>query len=178
MALRGTARPAAAAALAAPVSAPAVDHLTLTVTDLDVSQRFYCTLLDLVRLADFGDVRVLVHPASGFTLSLARHGGGGGRFDETRTGLDHLGFVCATPEELEARQAQLADMGATYTPIREMPFGRHLNLRDPDGIALEFTVPNDTLLSAYAELREPGLTQERLDARVREVLAAAGLGTG
>ena len=110
-------------------------------TDLDVSQCFYCTVLDLVRPAGFGD-------------------------------------VCATPEELEARQAQPADMGATSTPIREMPFGRHLDLRDPDGIAPEFTVPNDTLLSAYAELREPGLTQERLDTRVREVLAAAGLGTG
>jgi len=159
----------------APVGAPAVDHLTLTVTDLDRSQRFYCALLDLVRLADFGEVRVLVHRATGFTLSLARNGGRGGRFDETRTGLDHLGLACATREELEARQAQLAAMGAEYTPIREMPFGWHLNLRDPDGIALEFSVPNALLTAAYAELREPGLTPERLDVRVREVLADAGL---
>lgn len=161
--------------MSAPVSAPAVDHLTLSVTDLDAAQRFYCTLLGLVRLADFGSVRVLVHPPTGFTLSLARHGTGGGRFDETRTGLDHLGLACATLEELEARQAQLAAMGATYTPIREMAFGWHLNFRDPDGIALEFTVPGARLTRGYAELRDGDLTQEQIDARARELLAEAGV---
>ena len=157
------------------MSAPAVDHLTLTVTDLDVSQRFYCTLLDLVRLADFGTVRVLVHPPTGFTLSLARHEGGGGRFDETRTGLDHLGLACATLEELEARQALLTTMGATFTPIREMAFGWHLNLRDPDGIALEFSVPNDRLTRGYAELRDTALSPEGIEARARELMAEAGV---
>ncbi|MGY1694270.1 MULTISPECIES: VOC family protein [unclassified Geodermatophilus] len=157
------------------MTAPAVDHLTLTVTDLDRSQRFYCAVLDLVRLADFGDVRVLVHPASGFTLSLARHGDGGGRFDETRPGLDHLGLVAASREELAAREAQLAAMGATYTPVREMAFGWHLNLRDPDGIALEFTVPNARLTEAYAELRDTALTPEQIEERAREVLAEAGV---
>ncbi|MGX5657407.1 VOC family protein [Geodermatophilus nigrescens] len=160
------------------MTAPAVDHLTLTVTDLDASQRFYGELLGLLRLADFGTVRVLVHPASGFTLSLALNGGAGGRFDERRTGLDHVGLACGSLAELRAREAQLAAMGATYTPIREMPFGWHLNLRDPDGIALEFTVPNAVLAAAYAELREPGLTQERLDVRAPEVLVAAGVDTG
>ncbi|MGY1605585.1 MULTISPECIES: VOC family protein [unclassified Geodermatophilus] len=157
------------------MTAPAVDHLTLTVTDLDRSQRFYCAVLDLVRLADFGDVRVLVHPASGFTLSLARHGAGGGRFDETRTGLDHLGFAAASREELAAREAQLAALGATYTPVREMPLGWHLNFRDPDGIALEFVAPNALLEQAYAELRDTDLPPAGIEARAREVLAAAGV---
>jgi glyoxylase I family protein len=158
------------------VSAPAVDHVTLTVTDLDVSQRFYCELLDLVRLADFGTVRVLVHRASGFTLSLARHGDGGGRFDETRTGLDHLGLAAASRAELEAREAQLRRMGAEYTPIRDMAFGWHLNVRDPDGIALEFFATGPLLAAGMAELRDADLDQAGLDARVQEYLAVGGEG--
>ena len=157
------------------MTSPAVDHLTLTVTDLDVSQRFYCTLLDLVRLADFGPVRVLVHPPTGFTLSLARHEGGGGRFDETRTGLDHLGLAAASREELAAREAQLAAMGATYTPVREMAFGWHLNFRDPDGVALEFTVAGPLLAAGYAELRDTALSPEGIEARARELMAEAGV---
>ncbi|NEM04491.1 VOC family protein [Geodermatophilus normandii] len=157
------------------MSAPVVDHVTLTVTDLDVSQRFYCELLGLVRLADFGTVRVLVHRASGFTLSLARHGAGGGRFDETRTGLDHLGFAAASRAALEAREAQLRAMGATYTPIRDMAFGWHLNVRDPDGIALEFFATGPLLAAGLAELRDPDLDQAAIDVRVRRYLEDAGV---
>jgi glyoxylase I family protein len=156
-------------------SAPVVDHVTLTVTDLDVSQRFYCELLDLVRLADFGTVRVLVHRASGFTLSLARHGEGGGRFDETRTGLDHLGFAAGSRAELEAREAQLRGMGAEFTPVRDMPFGWHLDVRDPDGIAVEFSATGPLMAAALAELRDADLDQAGIDARAREYLAAAGV---
>ncbi|WP_369254817.1 VOC family protein [Geodermatophilus amargosae] len=156
------------------MSTPVVDHVALTVTDLDVSERFYRELLDLVRLADFGEVRVLVHRASGFTLSLARHGDAGGCFDETRTGLDHLGFAAASRAELEAREAQLRGMGARYTPIRDMPFGWHLNLRDPDGIALEFFAAGPLLAAGLAELRDGDLDQAGIDARAREYLAAAG----
>jgi len=161
--------------VSAAVSAPVVDHVTLTVTDLDVSQRFYCELLDLVRLADFGTVRVLVHRASGFALSLARHGAGGGRFDETRTGLDHLGFAAGSRAELEAREVQLRGMGAEFTPVRDMPFGWHLNLRDPDGIAVEFYATAPLMAAALAELRDPDLDQAGIDARAREYLTAAGV---
>ncbi len=56
-----------------------------------------------------------------------------------------------------------------------MASGWHLDLRDPDGIALEFTVPNARLTRGYAELRDGGPTQERVDARVRELLAEAGV---
>jgi catechol 2,3-dioxygenase-like lactoylglutathione lyase family enzyme len=156
------------------MSAPAVDHLTLTVTDLDVSQRFYCSLLGLVRLADFGSVRVLVHPPTGFTLSLARHDTGGGRFDEARTGLDHLGLAAASREELVAREQQLAAMGATYTPVRDTPLASHLNLRDPDGIALEFIASGPALAAGYAELRDTTLTPEGIEARARELMVEAG----
>lgn len=157
-----------------PVSAPAVDHLTLTVTDLDASQRFYCALLDLVRLADLGLVRVLVHPPTGFTLSLVRHEGGGGRFDETRPGLDHLGLAAASREELGARERRLAAMGAVYTSVRDTPLAAHLNLRDPDGIALEFVAAGPLLAAGYAELRDTTLSPEGIEARARELMVLAG----
>ena len=38
-----------------------VDHVSLSVTDLDRSEEFYRDVLGLVRLADFGYVRILCH---------------------------------------------------------------------------------------------------------------------
>jgi hypothetical protein len=36
--------------------------------------------------------------------------------------------------------------------IRDMEMGSHLNFRDPDGIALEFWIPNDLMLQAQQAL--------------------------
>ena len=43
-----------------------------------------------------------------------------------------------------AWQERFDAMGVTYTSIRYMEFGYHLNFRDPDDIALEFNAPNET----------------------------------
>ena len=47
-----------------------VGHAALTVTDLEVSQRFYTEVLDFVVVMDVGYGRVLMHPGTGFTLAL------------------------------------------------------------------------------------------------------------
>ena len=70
-----------------------VDHFSLTVTDLDVSERFYTQVLDFVRVLDVGYGRILIHPGTGFTLTVMTHEGArGGPFTELTTGLDHLGL--------------------------------------------------------------------------------------
>ena len=126
-----------------------INHLALTVTDLDVSQRFYTELFGFVVVMDVGYGRICMHQDTGFTLALLKHpGAAGGPFTELDTGLDHLGLTASTREELEQWERRFDDHGVTYTPIRDMEMGHHLNFRDPDGIALELFAPNELLLTA------------------------------
>lgn len=130
-----------------------VSHVALTVTDLDVSQHFYTEVLDFVPVLDVGYGRICMHPQTGFSLALLRHeGAAGGPFTELTTGLDHLGLSASSREELEAWERRFDEHGVTYTPIRDMEMGSHLNFRDPDGIPLEFSIPNDLMLAAQQAL--------------------------
>ena len=148
-----------------------IDHLSLTVTDLDVSERFYCEVLDFAGLVDFGYVRILMHRASGFVLSLVRHeGGDGGPFSELHTGVDHIGLTAGSCDELLAWEERFRAEGVVFTPVREMTFGHHLNFRDPDGIALEFSVANDLYEDCLRELRDRDVPRAEIQARVEEML--------
>ena len=148
-----------------------VDHASLSVTDLGRSERFYTDVFGLLRLADFGTVRILVHRPTSFLLALARHDAAfGGQFSELRTGLDHLGFGVTSREELVAWERRLEVLGVEYTPIRDMEFGAHLNFRDPDHIALELSTSNEILTGWFDELREREIPRDEIDARLAEYL--------
>lgn len=148
-----------------------IDHLTLTVTDLDRSERFYAELFDFVPLLDFGYGRVCMHVPTGFFLGLIQHPEGSDEpFSELRTGLDHLGFVAADRDELEDWQARLHAAGVRYTPIRDMELGHHLNFRDPDDIALELTAPNAVLRAALEQVRRERPSPERLRAAAADLI--------
>jgi catechol 2,3-dioxygenase-like lactoylglutathione lyase family enzyme len=150
-----------------------VDHVSLSVTDLDRSERFYTDVLGLFRLADFGTVRILLHRPTSFVLALVRHDSAyRDRFTELHTGLDHLGFGVSDREELVAWQRRLEALGIEYTPIRDMEFGAHLNLRDPDHIALELSTSSEVLTGWFDELREREIPREEVDARLAEHLAS------
>jgi catechol 2,3-dioxygenase-like lactoylglutathione lyase family enzyme len=149
-----------------------ISHVAFTVTDLDVSERFYTEVLDFVTVMDVGYGRICMHPQTGFTLALLRHdGASGGAFTELTTGLDHLGLTAASREELEEWERRFDERGVTYTPIRDMEMGSHLNFRDPDGIALELSCPNDLLLAAQEALRTGELSAEAIRAWVSENLS-------
>lgn len=153
-----------------------IDHLGLTVTDLDASERFYTGVLDFMPVVDFGEVRSLLHRSSGFWLSLVRHGSGGrGPFSELNPGLDHIGLIASHRDELVEWERRFETAGVTYTPIRDMPLGSHLNFRDPDGTALEFMVPDAVLVAWQRELCERDVPREEINARVREHLLASGV---
>ena len=62
--------------------------------------------------------------------------------------MDHLGFGASSREELEEWERRFDEHGVTYTPIRDMEMGHHLNFRDPDGIALELSASNELLITA------------------------------
>lgn len=153
-----------------------IDHLSLSVNDLDDSQHFYTYVLDFMLLVDFGEVRVLLDRTTGFTLSLVRHPSGRrGQFSELNPGLDHIGLTASTRDELVEWERRFETAGVVYTPIRDMPFGSHLNFRDPDGIPLEFMVPNAVLTAWLLEVRERDVPQDEINARVREHLRACGV---
>ena len=151
-----------------------VDHLSLTVTDLDVSERFYTEVLDFSMVIDFGSVRSLLHRPTGFFLSLIRHDEGSeGPFSELHPGVDHIGLIAADRDELRAWEERFRAAGVAFTPIRDMPFGYHLNFRDPDGIALELMAPNAVMTASVQELRERDVPREEIRARVEDMLGAA-----
>ncbi|MGH9032598.1 MAG: VOC family protein [Acidimicrobiia bacterium] len=118
-------------------------HAAFTVSDVERSLAWYTDLLGLTEL--FGDdseevsLRVLIHPASGWILGLRQyHDKPGDRFDEFRTGLDHMAFGVADRATLEAWEDELRRRGdITFTPILDTPIGSYICLRDPDNIQLE-----------------------------------------
>lgn len=146
-----------------------VDHVSFTVSDLDTSQAFYTSVLDFVPVLDVGYGRILMHPGTGFTLSLMKHDGAhGGAFTELTTGLDHLGLTAASRTDLEDWERRFDELGVTYTPIRDMEFGFHLNFRDPDNIALELSAPNEHLVAAKKALADGQTSQADIDAFIDE----------
>lgn len=149
-----------------------VDHWSFTVTDLDVSQRFYTEVLGFVVVMDLGYGRICTHPSTGIALALLKHPEApGGAFSELHTGLDHLGLAAGSREELEQWQRHFEDHGVTYTPIRDMEMGYHLNFRDPDGIALELSAPNQLLLTARLLMASEDLTAADIATFVSENLS-------
>ena len=151
-----------------------IDHASLSVTDLDQSERFYTDVLGLLRLADFGTARILLHRRTSFVLALVCHDAAhGDRFTELHTGLDHLGFAVSSREELVAWERRLEVLGVRYTPIRDTEFGAHLNFRDPDHIALELSASNAILTGWFDELRESEIPHDEIQARLAEYLASA-----
>ena len=98
-----------------------VDHVVLTVTDLEVSTAFYSDVMGLLPLLDFGYGRLFMDRRTGFTIGDRRpRGGARGRFTELTTGLDHVGFGVDTLEELVEWERHLEAHGVELTPIRDM----------------------------------------------------------
>ena len=149
-----------------------VDHISLTVTDLEVSHRFYTGVLDFIQIMDFGYGRIYLHNPSAFILTLVAHPDrAGGRFTELTTGLDHVGLAAGDLADLRGWEQRFTELGVEFTPIREAEFGFHLNFRDPDGIALEFMVPKDNFAAAMALVRSGQLTKDQIQEYARQMLA-------
>jgi catechol 2,3-dioxygenase-like lactoylglutathione lyase family enzyme len=133
--------------------APArIHHVALTVTDLDASVPWYEQVFSVTYRMDAphegGTARILAD--DGQTLSFALHVHDTNEhetFHETRTGLDHVGFIIPERTDLERWQehlehngvvrADMADKPLTQSPISDQPYGSVLVFRDPDNIQLE-----------------------------------------
>lgn len=149
-----------------------INHVALTVTDLEVSERFYCDLLGFTMVLDLGFGRLCLDRRSGFSLALLRPpGASGDPFTPLRTGPDHLGLAAGSRAELEDWQQLLLAAGVDCSPIQDRTLGHHLNFKDPDGIALEFQAPNDLYAAIIAELSTTEISDDEVRRRAAELLA-------
>ncbi|MFG1820647.1 VOC family protein [Kribbella sp. NPDC049174] len=125
---------------------PAIDafsHISLTVTDPEQSADFYNRVLGTETVfSTAGDNGALIIVArDGMMIALRDHPGSNDKsFDPSRVGLDHVAFMVPSRVELEAWHSSLIAAGVVCSAIEASPFGLHLNLKDPDDIAVELFV--------------------------------------
>ncbi len=134
------------------ISTTSISHVRLTVTDIERSRHFYegvfgwPVLVELPPGADAATREALAFLYGGVIYDL---GGtliglrpvGADRFDEDRTGLDHLAFRLADKAELDAAAEHLDALGIVHEPVKDIGPLYVLEFRDPDNIALELTAP-------------------------------------
>lgn len=124
-----------------------IAHVELSVSDLDASVAWYCRVLgakDVWRgRNEERGIRAcaILEPETRTVIAFTQHDAmEGGPFTPRRTGLDHLSFRVADEAAIEAWRLHLDELGIEHDPIDDQGFAVALNLRDPDGIALEFYV--------------------------------------
>lgn len=116
-----------------------IEHVNLTVSDLDRSIAFYARLFDYELrwsrrdgsdrdAAHVGDGRFYLALFQAETLAAAPRPG----YD--RVGLNHFGVVV---EDLDEMRERLRALGVTPTSEQDYEPGRRLYFFDPDGIEVE-----------------------------------------
>ena len=123
-----------------------IDHIGLSVTNLETTLEYYCDLLGaqvLFAAHDGGTFRRAVITLGTWMIDLNEFkANDGGRFDVTRTGLDHVALIASSREALEDWANWLDSNNVERSPVREMPapvVGAMFDFVDPDGIQLEFS---------------------------------------
>jgi catechol 2,3-dioxygenase-like lactoylglutathione lyase family enzyme len=121
-----------------------IDHLALTVTDLDVSVPFYEKLwgMPVAGSLEGNDLtRRIFRLPSGTTVGLTQHDTSASTaFSPFTPGMDHVGFGVESVEELGRWVAHLDELGIDNSGLVEADYGVAVSFTDPDGTALEFFV--------------------------------------
>ncbi|GAA2568048.1 VOC family protein [Pseudonocardia hydrocarbonoxydans] len=133
--------------------APAVTrihHFSPTVSDVEASARWYARVFGMDRVPvtfphwgdeDGGYAVLLTDPNSGIAIGLHHHEANPGeRFDERRTGFDHVAFQVADRAALDTWAAWLDEIGVAHSGVidaaKPVPYST-IVFRDPDDIQLE-----------------------------------------
>jgi catechol 2,3-dioxygenase-like lactoylglutathione lyase family enzyme len=126
-----------------------IDHIGLTVADVDRSARWYEDVLGFTAMGRHQEVgerglRKMVFmtcPGLATAFGFVSHpSSGGAAFDETVAGLDHLSFRLADIEELDDWVQRLQHWKVEYSLPADStlrPGAKVLVFRDPDNIQLE-----------------------------------------
>lgn len=122
-----------------------IHHVSVTVTDIERSVPWYSELLGLTKLMEeshpdgTGYAVVLGKPDWSMCVGLHTHPTNDReRFSESRTGLDHIGFMVSGRAELDAWESKLTELGVEHSPVNDQGGYAVLVFRDPDNIQLEF----------------------------------------
>ncbi|MCX5041650.1 VOC family protein [Aldersonia sp. NBC_00410] len=134
------------------INTTSIAHVRLTVTDIERSRRFYEGVFGwpvLVEMPEGADDAL--REQLGFLFGGVIYNIGGAliglrpvaddRFDEDRTGLDHVAFRLDSKDELDSAAGHLEEFGIAHEPIKDIGPAYILEFRDPDNIALELTAP-------------------------------------
>ncbi len=129
-----------------------VHHMTLTVTDLERSAKFYSELLGFQKVADLGPTRIIMaNKDFGTMLALGLPPDPSRAieddvFNENRVGLDHVSLNVGTRNELDAAGRLFDEHGVSHGEVKDLgeAFGICvMAFRDPDNIQLELTAPRE-----------------------------------
>jgi catechol 2,3-dioxygenase-like lactoylglutathione lyase family enzyme len=115
-----------------------LEHVNVTVSDLDRAVAFYCDLLGLrVRWkGDIGGGLLGAHVGDDQQYLALFEGAEETpvHLDYGRPGLNHVGFVV---DDLDSARARAEELGATIHHQAEYDPGRRVYLTDPDGNEIE-----------------------------------------
>src|SRR5947207_8616883 len=121
---------------------PGLNHVVLTVSNLDRSRKFYGDLLGFdTKDINFEGGRMFYFPVGTIPIWFAQHKQvpAGDRFSEFRIGLDHLSFNATNVEELQAMADKLIAAGVNTKGVETFVTGnKYIAFRDPDNIQLEY----------------------------------------
>ena len=117
-----------------------IDHITLTVKNLEVSRKFYENLLGK---PVSGDPEHSCYDVNGGLFCIAlppKEGFLNDKFDENRIGLDHFAFAVETIEDLKSFEEKLRKLKVVTDGIEIDEYGNkhYICFKDPDNIQIEF----------------------------------------
>jgi catechol-2,3-dioxygenase len=127
-----------------------LSHVQLNVSDVGASAKWYSAVLGLVPFADDPDIGyvALQHRGGRFVVVLTRapstpggSPGATGSIGTGRDGLDHLALAVPDGAALESWAAHLTEVGIDHDGVVLEGGHPSLQLRDPDGIAIELVAP-------------------------------------
>jgi len=129
-----------------------IAHVRLTVTDIERSRQFYESVFGwpvLIEVPENADEATrnqlsflyggVIYDLGGTLLGLRPVAND--RFNEDRTGLDHIAFRLGSKDELDSAAIHLEGLGVSHEPVKDIGPSYILEFRDPDNIALELTAP-------------------------------------
>lgn len=130
-----------------PIKTTAINHMALTVTDMDRARDFYQDVLGFEFVTEFGPKYLLSNGDVILALNQSpdpSQAVTGDRFNENRVGLDHVSFNVGSMAELESALQVLEERGIPHGEIKDLGgLGICvLAFRDPDNIQIELTAPS------------------------------------
>jgi len=112
-------------------------HLQMNVRDVAASQAWFATVLGMEAFVELDDTVALKHGPSRLVLVLSQREIAG----DATSPLDHLAFAVPDGATLEAWAQELTTRGIAHDGV-VLELGKpSLQLRDPDGNAIELVAP-------------------------------------